>query len=101
MLLPLHPCPTLVSICKQLIGKVKPGAMAISLIKGMRVRPEGPQLISQMVERYLGIDCSVLMGANIAGDIAAEQVGGRCVWQSRAAQLVLSIRLFMTACAHL
>lgn len=43
----LLPC----SICKQLIGKVKPGAMAISLIKGMRVRPEGPQLISQMVER--------------------------------------------------
>jgi hypothetical protein len=27
--------------------------MAISLIKGMRVRPEGPQLISQMVERWV------------------------------------------------
>jgi hypothetical protein len=32
----------------------------------MRVRPDGPQLISQMVRKYLGIDCSVLMGANIA-----------------------------------
>jgi len=40
----------------------------------MRVRAEGPQLISQMVSRILGIDCSVLMGANIAGDIANEEV---------------------------
>lgn len=28
----------------------------------------------QMVTRYLGIDCSVLMGANIAIDIAREEV---------------------------
>ncbi|GLC44857.1 hypothetical protein PLESTM_001654900, partial [Pleodorina starrii] len=62
------------NICKQLMGKVKPGAVAISLTKGMRVRPEGPQLISQMVRRYLGIDCSVLMGANIATDIGREQM---------------------------
>jgi hypothetical protein len=34
--------------------------------QGMRVRPEGPQLISQMIRKYLNIDCSVLMGANIA-----------------------------------
>ncbi len=54
------------TICKQLLGKVKPGAAAISLTKGLRVTPEGPQLISQMVRRNLGIDCSVLMGANIA-----------------------------------
>ncbi len=61
-------------ICKQLAGKTKPGAMVISLIKGMRVRPEGPQLISSMVQRYLNADCSVLMGANIAADTAQEQV---------------------------
>ncbi len=54
-------------VCKQLLGKIKPGAAAISLTKGLRVTPEGPQLISQMVRRNLGIDCSVLMGANIAG----------------------------------
>ncbi|GIL57042.1 hypothetical protein Vafri_12308 [Volvox africanus] len=62
------------NICKQLMGKIKPGAAAISLTKGMRVRPEGPQLISQMVRRYLGIDCAVLMGANIATDIGREQL---------------------------
>ena len=32
----------------------------------MRVRPEGPQLISEMLRKHLGVDCSVLMGANIA-----------------------------------
>ncbi|KAG2496545.1 hypothetical protein HYH03_005368 [Edaphochlamys debaryana] len=61
-------------VCKQLLGKVKPGAKAISLTKGMRVTREGPQLISQMVRRSLGIDCCVLMGANIAEDVGAEQV---------------------------
>ena len=40
----------------------------------MRVRPEGPQLISEMVRKNLGADCSVLMGANIAGDIGAGQL---------------------------
>jgi NAD-dependent glycerol-3-phosphate dehydrogenase len=61
-------------ICKQLVGKVKPGAIAVSLIKGMRVRTDGPQLISQMVTRSLGIDCSVLMGANIAKGIADKEL---------------------------
>jgi len=40
----------------------------------MRIRPEGPQLISEMVRRKLGIDCSVLMGANIAGEIGAGEL---------------------------
>ncbi|KAF5831797.1 NAD-dependent glycerol-3-phosphate dehydrogenase N-terminus-domain-containing protein, partial [Dunaliella salina] len=63
-------------ICKQLAAAkvVNRGAKAISLTKGMHVRAEGPQLISQMVSRILGIDCSVLMGANIAGDIAKEEL---------------------------
>ena len=38
-------CPLLVPL------QVKQGAIAISLIKGMRVRTDGPQLISQMVNR--------------------------------------------------
>jgi glycerol-3-phosphate dehydrogenase (NAD+) len=40
----------------------------------MRVRSDGPQLISQLITKYLAIDCSVLMGANIAGDIGREQL---------------------------
>lgn len=35
-------------ICKQLAGKVRKDAMAISLTKGMRVNADGPQLISQV-----------------------------------------------------
>ena len=32
----------------------------------MHIATEGPQLISAMIKSYLGLDCSVLMGANIA-----------------------------------
>ena len=42
--------------------------------QGMRVRAEGPQLLSELVRKELGLDCSVLMGANIAEDIAARQL---------------------------
>jgi hypothetical protein len=48
--------------------------MAISLTKGMRMRKDGPQLISQMISSQLRINCSVLMGANVATDIAQEQL---------------------------
>ncbi|CAB9524155.1 3-phosphate dehydrogenase [Seminavis robusta] len=59
------------SLCKQiqLIG-VKPTAKAISLTKGIHISPEqGPQLMSSMIHRMLNIECSVLMGANLAGEI--------------------------------
>ena len=41
----------LVSLCCRCRLQVKPGAIAISLVKGMRVRADGPQLISHMVNR--------------------------------------------------
>jgi glycerol-3-phosphate dehydrogenase (NAD+) len=59
------------SLCKeiQLIG-VKPTAKAISLTKGIHISPDqGPQLMSSMIQRMLNIECSVLMGANLAGEI--------------------------------
>lgn len=49
-------------------------AIAVSLTKGMRVRKDGPQLISQMIATRLRVDCSVLMGANIAHDIGREEL---------------------------
>lgn len=57
-------------IVRQMAGSVKRDAIAISLTKGLRMRPDGPQLISDVIRKELGIDCSVLMGANIAEDIA-------------------------------
>ena len=38
------------------------------------MRPDGPQLISELVRKSVGADCSVLMGANIAQDIGAGQL---------------------------
>ncbi|KAG0565971.1 hypothetical protein KC19_7G027800 [Ceratodon purpureus] len=61
------------SICKQLKGKVHPSAKAISLIKGMEVKPDGPVMLSSLITEHLGVDCSVLMGANIANEVAMEQ----------------------------
>ncbi|KAL4193545.1 hypothetical protein AMTRI_Chr06g200070 [Amborella trichopoda] len=60
-------------ICKRLIGKVRPDAQAISLIKGMEVKKEGPCMISTLITQLLHINCSVLMGANIANEIAQEK----------------------------
>lgn len=34
----------------------------------MRVRPEGPQLISALIRKELGLDCSVLMVGRISED---------------------------------
>ncbi|KAK8673471.1 hypothetical protein V6N13_111805 [Hibiscus sabdariffa] len=60
-------------ICKRLVGKVREDAEAISLIKGMEVKMEGPCMISTLISEHLGINCSVLMGANIANEIAVEK----------------------------
>jgi len=83
-------------LCKQLIGKIKPDAFAISLIKGMRVRSDGPQLISQMVSKYLNIDCSVLMGANIAMDIGKEQLSEAVIGYSNYDHAKILKKLFET-----
>eukprot|EP01023_Acetabularia_acetabulum_P007608 TRINITY_DN1332_c0_g2_i1.p1 TRINITY_DN1332_c0_g2~~TRINITY_DN1332_c0_g2_i1.p1 ORF type:complete len:388 (-),score=77.18 TRINITY_DN1332_c0_g2_i1:450-1454(-) len=74
MLIFCAPHQFLYGMCKEIKGTIKRDAVAISLTKGMRVRKDGPQLISQMVQNILEIDCSVLMGANIASDIAEEQL---------------------------
>ncbi|MEW5301255.1 MAG: hypothetical protein WDW36_004126 [Sanguina aurantia] len=82
-------------ICKVISGKVKKDAVAISLIKGMRVMPEGPQLISVMVQRMLRIDCSVLMGGNIAKDIAAEQMSEAVIGYTLRSNALLLQSLFV------
>lgn len=56
-------------ICKNLVGKIKEGVEAISLIKGMEVKMEGPCMISTLISDQLGINCCVLMGANIANEV--------------------------------
>lgn len=63
------------NICKQIQLVVKPTALAISLIKGIHIAVDGPKLISSMVRRMLGVECSVLMGANLAHEVGP---GGLC-----------------------
>jgi len=58
-------------ICKPLVGKLKPDAIGISLIKGFGEGPDGSFiLISTQIQDLLKIECSVLMGANLAIEVA-------------------------------
>lgn len=61
-------------VCKPLEGKLKPGAVGISLIKGFGEGPDGKFiLISDQIQDLLGIECSVLMGANLAIEVAQDR----------------------------
>jgi len=60
--------------CSPLSGKLKPGAKGLSLIKGFAILPEGGvKLISEVIETEMGIPVSVLMGANLANEVADEK----------------------------
>jgi glycerol-3-phosphate dehydrogenase (NAD+) len=54
-----------------MFGHVRPGAVGISLIKGLTFLDDRIELVTDTIERVLGIKCGGLMGANIANDIAA------------------------------
>ncbi|KAK0419731.1 hypothetical protein QR680_014295 [Steinernema hermaphroditum] len=58
-------------ICADLVGKVKADATAISLIKGLAVHKDsGIRLISEEIRDLLNVDVAVLMGANLAPEVA-------------------------------
>lgn len=42
-------------------------------LQGIDEGPEGLKLISDIIREKMGIDISVLMGANIANEVAAEK----------------------------
>ncbi|XP_061745111.1 glycerol-3-phosphate dehydrogenase 1-like protein isoform X1 [Nerophis ophidion] len=58
------------SICDQIKPHIADGAIGISLIKGIDEGPNGLKLISDIIREKLEIDVSVLMGANIASEVA-------------------------------
>ncbi|XP_039192265.1 glycerol-3-phosphate dehydrogenase 1-like protein isoform X3 [Crotalus tigris] len=60
-------------ICDAIAGHVTKQAVGITLIKGIDEGPEGLRLISDVIRAKMGIDISVLMGANIANEVAAEK----------------------------
>merc|ERR1712168_1290710 len=61
-------------LCLQLKGNVKPDAVAISLIKGIHLQPEGGiSLLTSLIKDELDIQTATLMGANLANGVAAEE----------------------------
>ncbi|KAG8129408.1 putative Glycerol-3-phosphate dehydrogenase [NAD(+)] protein [Naja naja] len=60
-------------LCEQMKGHIKKEAIGISLIKGVDEGPDGLKLISDIIREQLGIEMSVLMGANIANEVADEK----------------------------
>ncbi|KAL6424235.1 hypothetical protein ACFW04_009817 [Cataglyphis niger] len=60
-------------ICSTLRGKIKPTAIGLSLIKGFDKKEGGGiELISHIISKQLQIPVSVLMGANLASEVADE-----------------------------
>ncbi|XP_063076514.1 glycerol-3-phosphate dehydrogenase 1a [Engraulis encrasicolus] len=59
--------------CETMKGKIKKDALGLSLIKGVDEGPDGLKLISDVIQEKLGITVSVLMGANIANEVADEK----------------------------
>ncbi|AET40010.1 glycerol-3-phosphate dehydrogenase (NAD(+)) GPD2 Ecym_5243 [Eremothecium cymbalariae DBVPG len=57
-------------VVDQLKGHVKPGARAISCLKGFEVDQEGVKLLSSYIEKHLDIACGALSGANLAPEVA-------------------------------
>ncbi|KAM9327323.1 glycerol-3-phosphate dehydrogenase 1-like protein [Pholidichthys leucotaenia] len=60
-------------LCDQMKPHISEGVIGISLIKGVDVGPEGLVLISDIIRQKLDIEVSVLMGANIASEVADEK----------------------------
>uniref|UniRef100_A0A6P8Q5M0 Glycerol-3-phosphate dehydrogenase [NAD(+)] n=1 Tax=Geotrypetes seraphini TaxID=260995 RepID=A0A6P8Q5M0_GEOSA len=60
-------------LCDLLKDHVKKDTIGVSLIKGVDEGPEGLRLISDIIHKKLGIEMSVLMGANIANEVAEEK----------------------------
>uniref|UniRef100_A0A3P9M9J9 Glycerol-3-phosphate dehydrogenase [NAD(+)] n=1 Tax=Oryzias latipes TaxID=8090 RepID=A0A3P9M9J9_ORYLA len=60
-------------VCDTIKDHIKRDAVGMSLIKGVDAGPEGLKLISEVIKGNLGITMTVLMGANIANEVADEK----------------------------
>ncbi|XP_066477545.1 glycerol-3-phosphate dehydrogenase [NAD(+)], cytoplasmic-like [Tiliqua scincoides] len=82
--------------CEQLSSHIKPGAIGISLIKGVDEGPQGLKLISDIIREKLKIEVSVLMGANIANEVADEKFCETTIGCKNAAHGKIFKELFQT-----
>lgn len=62
------------SIKHNLVWSMMIKLMCVALIlQGFAITDSGIQLISSIISEILGIECAVMMGANLAGEVASEQ----------------------------
>ncbi|ESO09743.1 hypothetical protein HELRODRAFT_187732 [Helobdella robusta] len=83
-------------ICETLKGHVKNDAIAISLIKGFDVYGNKLDLISNVIRSQLNIPCSVLMGANLAYEVALEMYSEATIGCKDEEVGILMKKLFQT-----
>ncbi|KAL9925021.1 glycerol-3-phosphate dehydrogenase [NAD(+)], cytoplasmic-like [Glossina fuscipes fuscipes] len=69
------PSKHIIDFCKTLLGKIKPSAIAVSLVKGFLPSESGMELISHTITKYLKVKvpCAVLVGVNLASEIVANK----------------------------
>jgi glycerol-3-phosphate dehydrogenase (NAD+) len=86
-------------ICPQIAGAVAPGCKAISLIKGIEFENNAPKLISSMISDNLkaqAVEVAVLMGANVANEVAKDQFCEATIGTADASSAALWKKLFDT-----
>ena len=66
----------LAGVLKQMAALLKEDVVVVSLIKGLTIREDGPELLSSMISSMLNLntEVAVLMGANVASDVAHDEL---------------------------
>ncbi|KAI9254015.1 glycerol-3-phosphate dehydrogenase [NAD+] [Sporodiniella umbellata] len=84
------------SVCDEIEGTIAPNARAISLIKGLEIKPDKVTLFSEEIARKLGIQVAALSGANIADEVAKERFCETTIGSQNTQDGLLFHKLFHT-----
>ncbi|GFE53657.1 NAD-dependent glycerol-3-phosphate dehydrogenase [Babesia ovis] len=75
-------------------GPLRPGALAISLVKGIELTGSSVKCFTDAIENTLGIPCLALSGANVAKNVAMEEFSEATIGYKEKAHAVLFQKLF-------
>ena len=64
------------NVLKQMTNLLKKDVVVVSLIKGLTIKEDGPELLSSIISSMLNLETevAVLMGANVASDVAHDEL---------------------------